>query len=506
MFYTEEQFVNKTTCSVCNETFKDPRWLPCGECICNKCINGLACPFCKTNHTAPVKGFPICKVMVSLIKEKPMGEFKCKAIDRLKSELIEIKDKMNTLNSKMHLSIESISEHCEVVRNQIDIKTESIMLEIENCKEKLIKDVDDYEMRCKETVENKKYEQQFKQIIKQNEGFLEKYTNYIKKQKIDEEEAIKMNQDAFLQKNILTNEIKNFDATIFDKKKILFEDFEKNFVSSMIGTIIYKPIRLFDFNNYNTSVNLAQIINFTAFRNIMVLENGDFVTTFNDYSNLSSIAIFDRDTKLIKTSQLKTLTGSTSSTLFTANSYKDFIILNYLTSYYYLSTLSSSFVINNSINCGKQYISVCGNSESIIGLNANTIDIYNPQLQLIRTAGQTKCLLPHFINDKNITQIEILNKRYILRTENKLRMINIDTGIEEVSIEVSNYQLIMGYKKFYVVAYNEKNEFEFQTYNLNGVLEAKYSMVAFTEDSLLLYNNRIDFLLNKSTLVLKKYC
>jgi hypothetical protein len=512
MFYTEAQVALKTKCSVCGKTFEDPRSLPCGECICNKCITNKVgsvyeCLFCNMRHTIPDDGFPICKIMEYFVKEKPMGEFKCKAIDRLESELIELKDKMNTLSSKMHLSVESISEHCEVVRNQIEIKTESIMLKIESCKEKLLQDVDDYEMRCKEAVKTKNFGENFNKIIEENTNFLEKHNNFTKKQKINEDEAIKVNHTAFLQKNILNNEIKNLDAIIFDKKRILFEDFEESFVSSMIGTLVYKPIRLFDFNNYNTSVDLTKTIFISEFRNLMVLENGDFVITFLDADDSPSVAIFNKDSDLIKSSQLKKITDSRKFILYVENSYKDFIILNYnVYSSLYIAILNKKLNLLKSFNCGKQYSSICGNSENVIGLDVNTIDIYNSELQLLKSAGQINCSLPYFINDKNITQIEILNKNYILRTENRLRLINIETGIETTSIEVYNHQLIISYNKLYVVAYNENNDFEFRIYNSSGILEAKYSMINFTPNSLLLYNERIDCLFNKNTFISRKYC
>jgi hypothetical protein len=63
MLYTEDNL----KCPKCNTIYVDPRSLPCGEVVCNKCINHLEAnsfKFCCLQvHSIPDKGFPICNVV-----------------------------------------------------------------------------------------------------------------------------------------------------------------------------------------------------------------------------------------------------------------------------------------------------------------------------------------------------------------------------------------------------------------------------------------------------------
>jgi hypothetical protein len=55
-------------------------------------------------------------------------------------------DTLNSLSSTIESSDQMISEHCELIRNQIDIRTESLIQEIEKNREILFIIVDDYEI------------------------------------------------------------------------------------------------------------------------------------------------------------------------------------------------------------------------------------------------------------------------------------------------------------------------------------------------------------------------
>src|SRR5271156_4897693 len=56
-----------TECSICKQTFTDPKILPCVHSFCLKCLqtygkdnipgDQLACPLCRTNFTVPLAGF-----------------------------------------------------------------------------------------------------------------------------------------------------------------------------------------------------------------------------------------------------------------------------------------------------------------------------------------------------------------------------------------------------------------------------------------------------------------
>jgi hypothetical protein len=83
MFYKKEDVNEIMACMICSQICTDPRFLPCGETACNKCIqqstndlNEFNCPVCDEKHvTASQSGFPVNKHLLKLIKAKAEREF-----------------------------------------------------------------------------------------------------------------------------------------------------------------------------------------------------------------------------------------------------------------------------------------------------------------------------------------------------------------------------------------------------------------------------------------------
>ena len=96
----ESQFSN-LNCSICEEIYEDPKILPCGETICQKCIpkmiekynltnvSHLKCSFCKKIHEIPKSGFPSNKIVVSLINESPRTNYLTMYSRSKKSEILK---------------------------------------------------------------------------------------------------------------------------------------------------------------------------------------------------------------------------------------------------------------------------------------------------------------------------------------------------------------------------------------------------------------------------------
>jgi SpoVK/Ycf46/Vps4 family AAA+-type ATPase len=151
MYFTDDQL----KCPICNRVYVDPRSLPCGENICNKCIqtnekNGqFNCSGCDSTHVLVDNGFSICRVVASMLKDISKSSLNSIVYEALSFGLREIKMKLDFFDSKIRISHENINEKFELIRNQIDVKTESIIQEIEKCKESLLKDVDVYQSECK---------------------------------------------------------------------------------------------------------------------------------------------------------------------------------------------------------------------------------------------------------------------------------------------------------------------------------------------------------------------
>jgi hypothetical protein len=519
MFYTEKQIEDETTCGKCKTIFDDPRSLPCGECICNKCIlneidnermNEFNCFCCGEMHNVPKNGFPFCKPMLSLLQIKPQGEIKFNVWEEFKTQLKQMKDNLDSLNSNFKLSDEIVNEHCEMVKNQIEIRTESLIQKIENYKEVLFKEVDDYQIECKDNIMKEK--STFEPIIEENTKLFDEYTEYLDKQIIDENVLIQMNQHVITQTKTLEDELKKLNAVIFNNNKIKFNDCEQDDIdSSKIGKIVYESLTSFDLTKFSKTIDLkSKITSFSSILKTLVLENGCIVIVYKDTSNYSNICVFDRNLNLMKKSRASLLLNYFMRQPVYLN-LRDHILVNYYDrdyGYYILLTMNQDLVVQKrSGNCGKLYSQLCGNSEKVIGLYEGKLDIYNSNLELIQTVGQiVHSLLSFYVDDSNIIEVLILNDNYILRRSNNITIVNINSGIQVALIEIKSHQIVTKDNIIYAVVSNKNSEYELKVYNSNGELKNDYKLIGFTTDYLYSFNgNKIVSSLNKTSLLLNQY-
>jgi hypothetical protein len=246
MFFTEEQIKKATECSMCKETFVDPRFLPCGECICNKCVlasnnkNEFHCFSCNENHLIPRAGFPICKSMLNLLKEKPKGAFKFDALDKLNVEMKSMKESLDNLSFEVHQSKELLRYKCEVTITQIEIKTESVIQQIEKSREELLKQVDEYQRKCEEYIKAKNG--RLTTIIDKSSKCYQDYDDYIKKQNIVQCDIIKMTNEAIETKIALKNEKAKLNTILKKGDMITFQESKHHFDTRTIGSLTCVPI------------------------------------------------------------------------------------------------------------------------------------------------------------------------------------------------------------------------------------------------------------------------
>jgi hypothetical protein len=422
MFFTEKQIKDSNTCEKCKTIFNDPRSLPCGECICNKCImneiddkNEFNCFCCGEMHNVPNNGFPVCKLALSYLQLKPQAEIKFNVWEEFKTQLKQMKGSLEELISNVELSNEIVDEHCEMVKNQIETRTESLIQKIENYKEVFLKEVDDYQIECKDNIMKKK--SNFDPIIEESSKLFDEYTEYLNKQIIDENVLIQMNIKANTQTKTLEDKIKKFNDAIFNDNRLKFIDCKQDDIdSNKIGRVVYEPLNSFDLTKYSNTIDLkSKLTSFKSIYKTLILENGIIVIVYMDTSNCSNICVFDENYNLMKTSG--------TSSLFIYYSYlpvyfnlTDHILVNYYDDNYgryTLITISQNLVVQKRYgNCGKLYTSMFGNSEKIIGLYQGRLDIYNSNLEFIQTVGQTNNLLPFYVDSSNIIEILILNDNY----------------------------------------------------------------------------------------------
>ena len=123
MFYEEKTIKNILNCELCNERLDQPKKLPCGATICTSCAAGLdivdnqvECSICADIHLIDSrKGLPTCKIIASILAVQPAEISRGDAVNALKANLNEVRQKMLKLNMSINNGVDQIKGKCLLV-------------------------------------------------------------------------------------------------------------------------------------------------------------------------------------------------------------------------------------------------------------------------------------------------------------------------------------------------------------------------------------------------------
>ena len=132
MFYNEDEVYEHIKCPHCKLKYQDPRIVDCGASFCLSCIDflvkidedGFNCPACTGFHLKPTNGYlknvnlaKLCGINATEVSRGPLAE-------SFKAVLDEIKSKLDKLDSDNKLGVDKIREHCDKLRNDVQLHTE----------------------------------------------------------------------------------------------------------------------------------------------------------------------------------------------------------------------------------------------------------------------------------------------------------------------------------------------------------------------------------------------
>jgi hypothetical protein len=493
-------------CSECNKIYVDPRNLPCGDAACNKCIerhfdaekNQLKCFGCAEIHSIPEKGFPVCKFIASLLEKVNAPTFKNK---KLGANLTEIKVKMD--ECKIEAICEALNEHYESIRSQIEIKTESVMIEIEKSREILLKDIENYENEVKTS------------IMPQLEILEKEYNELFDKSKLNETE-LNSNGDEIIEigKNML-QKIDTLHRSIINFKKVNFSNHEIGIDSSLLGHLTHD---IYSFDTFDSlKINLKdKLTSFNSLVGIATMDSGNLVIIYKDTNGIYIIAVFDNNLKLIRLRKLSILIPNAKNLLITyMNSFNDNIILNYSEEQYQpingtyvkvnnmLSLNGKSFIVKK-CTLNNQYTSICGDSKIIICYINGFIHIYDSDLKYLKNLG-TSTQFPYYFGSGGALEMELLENQLFVRLNSKIIAINIESGVEEFFLDITATRMILSNNNLCLITNKQQDEFEIQVYSLIGKFLNSCKIDGYCANSILLFKDKFKCSIDKKSLELTKY-
>lgn len=325
MFYESETIDKKFLCPSCNLRFNVPKILPCGETICETCvekcvsksksllgvnsnsyyntemisavnITSIECPLCNDVHEIPKNGFPTQKLLMELLNLEPKKVFRGVLFEKFDKTLNNLNQDINTLNEYMEEADLKIQNHCQFLREDVDIFTESLIDDLHKLRLNLFNEIDSYEKNCAANLNNEK-----KEVSKLLTESIEKYNKFqveLKKPEIEKTQLKIMIDEVRKLREQLKKAQTDCEMWVQVGRLICFKPSETNLKQSNIGEIKYdgrvcedmtKPIVIEDDNDSGNEICEAREANVARNHEPNVLDNDDDAVRYLEQRNVMQI-------------------------------------------------------------------------------------------------------------------------------------------------------------------------------------------------------------------------
>ena len=303
MFYDKEEVDELLKCPKCHERFVEPCVMPCGHSICRGCVSyspeertrRVKCPVCADVHVLPDNnnncgggGFLVNKLLLTLLEKKPCEVYRNETVESFKSMLGEIKLMTTNLVEMMNRSEEKIREHCEYVRNDVQIATESMIAYVNKLHAQFMLEIDEYEKSCLLNLAKLVSEtgERARRTKLETDRFVDDWIKYLHRFRIDNSEVSEALDKAKSIKAELEMQESNFKFQIFNKKLMRFDENKQTLLdASLLGKLsldsIVAPfsIQFNEMSEFNMEKSFSLIARFSFFR-VYPLRNFKFVAFY----------------------------------------------------------------------------------------------------------------------------------------------------------------------------------------------------------------------------------
>jgi hypothetical protein len=210
------------------------------------------------------QGFPKNKMASKLIKKKAEEIDRYKNFDDLKAELSEIKTKCDEFKMKIETDrgIDQIQEQCVKLKNQVHLRTDVLIEQVNQINESMIAEINEYEKDCIQSFSDKigEFRKDCDVLVTELDDFYDIKSKYVTQFKIDEKVVKESLADTFALKRKLSNECNKlekikFNNRIIDFTKSSFQFEEKFFGSLSKIRLLFEGIK-FDGIEQNTKFHL----------------------------------------------------------------------------------------------------------------------------------------------------------------------------------------------------------------------------------------------------------
>ena len=247
MYFDENELNTMLLCKKCNGRLNEPRILPCGESVCSYCVstiqvqeNKFNCLICSKKHTMPDEDLPISKLLSTILSLKPIELSRGTEFELLTKSKQEIQKKLAILKSLINNSDDFIKEYCIDLKNDVQLKTEQLIEQINEFSSEIISNIDIYE---KENKQNKSVSlSDNDEIVKELELFCEKTTSHLNQFQINESDTVHLNKQSISLNKKAELEIQKLHNLLLNGNILKFKSNETKLTKSIIGEIFLSRV------------------------------------------------------------------------------------------------------------------------------------------------------------------------------------------------------------------------------------------------------------------------
>ena len=487
MFLEEECVSLLIKCQLCQSTMKEAKILPCDH-FCTNCVLELTktadksskefkCKSCDEIHIIPKYGFKIWKGLNEFYIKKSNREQNTISVKKLKQTLNEIRTQIDDLNNKLSMNIDEIKEDCFKLRKAINLECDIVVKQIQDARDELIEEVNDYQANCISNFETDKINNlKINDFINELKVFHKEWSEYLNESQINQADMVKANEKALKLSQKYTEEKSCLDRIKSSYKLMCFRKNEFKIEKRFLGNLEIMKTSEIDINKLQLVTLMDVLPNFYCSYSHLLdfdsFENGKIAVVYPDNTNKVSITVIDINQTICKSTQ----TGfyfnpSYCMKLKTVNG---FLVFFYVDHYGQcnLSLMNSNLEMVNSNVISYQVISIDANEANIYCLTNQSgykVMIFDHQLNNVRNIGQSNKVRQAFYLTNQMTQVSCIDNKLYCLYPDKLDIIDESNGILIKSISIQGNKMAFDFDdKLLMLSVSSDKIFK---YNLDGDLE-----------------------------------
>ena len=314
MFYEESLIKSLLICKICDCKLEDPRLLPCGVSICQKCAEYIAnaenthvkCRTCGNQHAIPSEGFPINQLIATLTEIKPDELHRNNhLVTDLKSKIVSLNNKTESVRLHLDIGEAKIKEKCGKVRNDIQLAIEEAHARLDTIHSEFMRKVDAHEKVC---MENYKQLSQSKadieEILSESSELSAKCDQMLKKYKLDDLELKNAIGEASSLLETIETTSEKVELKIYTESPVQFKKNVSQMASEVVGQVkfTHRELSFLDhltkYREINFKSQLTDLVYTEGGSMIsmgILLPTNSFAVTYIETNKNIKITLFDRD-------------------------------------------------------------------------------------------------------------------------------------------------------------------------------------------------------------------